>query len=109
MPGVITIAVRPVRIGSNLSTWDAIVQDSSAKVVAAATVIAAAARTSSSGDVLSPLQASSAPPSDQVPVVATPPPFPEFTRRLWTPGGRLAVDNLQTKVVGRRGALRRLV
>ncbi len=77
-----TVRVRPIRVGSRMSTW-AVSVEADEGLVATAAVITGVAR-SRDEDADAPMGEGmpAAPPSDQVRVVDTPPPFPTFTQHL---------------------------
>ncbi len=83
--GAHRVQVRPVRIGSGMSTWSATVTTAAGAPVASGVVITGAARRGaadrdeSAWGALTPPRA---PRPDDVPVVDTAPPFPVFTRHL---------------------------
>lgn len=76
------VRVRPIRIGSRMSTWSVSVEADDG-LMASGAVITGVARSRDEGrEAPMGAQMPAAPPSDQVRVVDTPPPFPTFTQHL---------------------------
>lgn len=78
-----TVRVQPIRIGSRMSTW-AVSVEADEGLVASGSVITGIARSPDEGAKanVGAAEMPTAPPSDRVPIVDTPPPFPTFTQHL---------------------------
>jgi hypothetical protein len=78
-----TVRVHPIRIGSRMSTWSVSVE-SDEGLVASGAVISGVSRSADEGQdaQVGAAQMPAVPPSENVPVVDTPPPFPTFTQHL---------------------------
>lgn len=83
--GAHAVTASPLRIGRGMSTWTAQVESPSGERVGTASVITGLARGHAPGveeAARGTISAPDAPSAAQVPVVATPPPFPTFTQQF---------------------------
>lgn len=81
--GLHTVHVRPIRIGSRMSTWSVSVEGDEGLVASGAVITGVARSRDEGGEAqVGAAEMPAAPASDQVRVVDTPPPFPTFTQHL---------------------------